>query len=273
MSFFQSVILGIIQGLTEYLPISSTAHLRIIPALFGWPDPGAAYTAVIQLGTVLAVLVYFRHDLVTLGRGSYRDIASKNWAGPDLRMSVAILVGTLPIGVLGLLFKHQIENVLRGLEIIAIALIVLALVLAVAEKTGRRTRIFTSLSFWEVQIVGVAQAIALIPGSSRSGTTLTAALLLGLKRDEAARFSFLLGIPAVTAAGIFELKDLMEIGLDASGISALLVGTVAAFISGIAAIEILLRFLKTRSTFVFIVYRIILGVSILGLLHNGLLAP
>jgi undecaprenyl-diphosphatase len=272
MTFWESVVLGIVQGLTEYLPISSTAHLRIVPALLGWPDPGAAYTAVIQLGTLLAVLVYFRKDLVKLGTGSARELSARDWSGADLRMTLAILAGTLPIGILGLLFKRQIENDLRSLFVIASALIALAILLAIAEKIGKRTRGAESLTFWDVQIIGAAQALALIPGASRSGTTLTAALLIGMRRDEAARFSFLLGIPAVTAAGLFELKDLIESGLDSNGLWLLVIGTIAAFVSGLAAIEALLRFLKTRSTLVFIVYRILLGLAILGLLHRGILA-
>jgi undecaprenyl-diphosphatase len=273
MTFWESVLLGIVQGLTEYLPISSTAHLRIVPALLGWPDPGAAYTAVIQLGTLLAVLVYFRNDLMKLGAGSARDLSARNWSGHDLRMTLAILSGTLPIGALGLLFKHQIENDLRSLNVIATALIALAVVLALAEKVGKRERGAESLTFWDIQFIGAAQALALIPGASRSGATLTAALLIGMRRDEAARFSFLLGIPAVTAAGLFELKDLIELGLDSNGLWLLVVGTSAAFVSGFAAIEVLLRFLKTRSTLVFIVYRIVLGLAIFGLLHRGILTP
>ncbi|MEK8022707.1 MAG: undecaprenyl-diphosphate phosphatase [Candidatus Hydrogenedentota bacterium] len=266
MTLLQAAILGIIQGLTEYLPISSTAHLRIVPAFLGWSDPGAAYTAVIQLGTLLAVLIYFRKDLASLARGSFRDLRSDAHWGQDARTVAAILAGTLPIGIAGILFKKSIESTLRGLPVIAGSLILLAVILAWAERAGRRNRDSTTLGFGEIQIIGLAQALALIPGASRSGTTLTAALFLGLKRDEAARFSFLLGIPAITAAGLFELKHLLDAGISSGEMDALVVGTIAAFVSGWIAIEGLLRFLKTRSTLVFIVYRIALGFGILGML-------
>lgn len=273
MSLLESAILGIVQGLTEYLPVSSTAHLRIVPALLGWPDPGAAYTAVIQLGTLLAVLLYYRRDLVAIGSGCVVEARQGAWTtGSQLRLAAAILAGTVPIGVCGLLFKDSIETTLRGLPVIAASLILLALVLLYAEKRSAHTRPAATLSFWEIQLIGLAQAIALIPGSSRSGTTLTAALLLGLRRDEAARFSFLLGIPAIAAAGLFELKHLVEAGITPDQTAALVVGTITATISGWLAIEGLLRFLKSRSTMVFIVYRILLGAAILGLLAAGRLA-
>lgn len=265
MTILQAIILGIIQGLTEYLPISSTAHLRIIPALCGWPDPGAAFTAVIQLGTLLAVFVYFRGDLRTLIAGSYRELAARNYAGRNLRLGAAILVGTVPIGVAGLLGKHWIENELRGLPVIAGALIALALLLAWAEKAAARNRGLEALSFWEIQLIGLAQALALIPGASRSGTTLTAALWLGLRRDEAARFSFLLGIPAIAAAGLFELKELVETGFTGDTLMTVVIGTGAAFGSGLLAISFLLHFLKKHSTLVFIGYRLLLGAAILAL--------
>lgn len=262
----QAAVLGIVQGLTEYLPISSTAHLRIVPAILGWSDPGAAFTAVIQLGTLAAVFVYFWRDLAAIAGGTCRELAARQWSGAQSRLCAAILVGTVPIGVAGILGKHWIENELRSLTVIAATLIGLALVLAWAEKAGKRDREFAGLSFGEIQLIGLAQALALIPGVSRSGVTLTAALFLGLKRDEAARFSFLLGIPAIAAAGLFELKDLVEAGIDAAELNALAVGTAVSFVAGLAAIDGLLRYLKTRSTLIFIVYRILLGGAILGLL-------
>jgi undecaprenyl-diphosphatase len=271
MTLVESFLLGAVQGLTEFLPISSTAHLRIVPALSGWNDPGAAYTAIIQLGTLLSVFVYFRKDLASIIRGTGRDLRALNWHGADLRLAVAIVAGTLPIGVLGLLFKKQIEADLRGLPVIAGALILLAIVLALAERIGKRSRLTADLTFWQIQAIGLAQAMALIPGASRSGTTITAALLLGMRRDEAARFSFLLGIPAIAAAGVFQLKELIEVGVAPGMWSALIVGTVVSFVFGWLAIDGLLKFLKSRSTLVFIVYRIVLGVAILGLLKAGFL--
>lgn len=271
MTLLQAAILGIIQGLTEYLPISSTAHLRIIPALLGWSDPGAAFTAVIQLGTLAAVFIYFRSDLVSLGFGAVRDLRSQDKWGDDARTVAAILAGTIPIGVLGLLFKKHIESTLRGLPVIAVSLIVLAIFLALAERIGRRTRAASTLGFGEIQLIGLAQALALIPGASRSGTTLTAALLLGLKRDEAARFSFLLGIPAITAAALYELKHIVAEGITSDQVAALLVATATSFVFGWISIAALLRFLKTQSTWVFIVYRIVLGVAILAMVRSQIL--
>ncbi len=271
MTYGEAIVLGIVQGLTEYLPISSTAHLRILPALLGWSDPGAAFTAVTQLGTLLAVFVYYARDLGALGRNSLLEARSKAWTGPNLTLAAAILAGTVPIGILGILFKRSIETDLRGLPVIASSLILLAIVLAFAEAVGKRTRTAASLGFWEIQLIGLAQAVALIPGASRSGTTITAALFLGLGRAEAARFSFLLGIPAVAAAGIFELKDLIEDGTGLISPGVLLTAIAAAFVSGYLAIDGLIRFLGSRSTTVFIVYRIALGLLIFGLLSRGLL--
>lgn len=272
MTLVESLILGAVQGLTEYLPISSTAHLRIVPALLGWSDPGAAYTAIIQLGTLLSVFVYFRKDLAALGVGALREARRSDRRGPNLGLATAIIVGTIPIGLCGIIFKERIETDLRGLPVIAGALIVLALVLALAERIGKRTKLTADLGFWQIQLVGLAQALALIPGASRSGTTITAALLIGLRRDEAARFSFFLGIPAIAAAGIFQLKELIEVGVEPGMWSALAAGTVSAFVFGWLAIDGLLRFLRTRSTLVFIGYRIVLGLMIVAALDRGWLA-
>lgn len=257
MSVVESAFLGFIQGLSEFLPISSTAHLRIVPAFLGWDDPGAAYTAIIQLGSVLAVLLYFRKDLSDLIKGSIKDVRGK-----EARILWAIIIGTAPICVAGLLFKKSIETELRGLNIIASTLIGLALVLALAERFGSRKRDANTLSFWQIQLIGIAQALALVPGVSRSGVTLTAALFVGLKRDEAARFSFLLGIPAIAAAGLFQLKEVFESPIVPGSEMVLLTGIVTAFIFSLIAIDGLIRYLKTQSTTVFIVYRIILGIVI-----------
>ena len=269
MNSFQAAILGIVQGLTEYLPISSTAHLRIVPALVGWGDPGAAYSAVIQLGTLLAVFIYFRKDLYRITVGSLRDLRSEARWGADAGMSAAILTGTIPIGIFGIAFKDWIKTDLRSLWVIAGALIILAALLWWSDVKGKRTRVFTALTFWEIQFIGVAQALALIPGVSRSGVTLTAALVIGLRRDEAARFSFLLGIPAIGAAGVFELIELMRADISPEMMSALVIGTVTSFFSGMVAIEVMLRYLKTRSTLVFVIYRFLLGLALIGLMMAG----
>ena len=260
MNAFESIILGMVQGLTEFLPISSTTHLRIIPALMCWNDPGAAYTAVIQLGTVIALLIYFRRDLLVIAKDMWDDSVSGRWNGSGIKLGGGIIAGTFPIAVLGLLFKDEIENELRGLNYIAISLILFGILLWLSERSKKRELLIEKLGFWQIQIIGLAQACALIPGASRSGVTLTAALFIGMNRAEGARFSFLLGIPAVTAAGIFELKDFLSANSQIP-ISILLLGIISATISGLFAIDILIKFLKTKTTTIFSVYRILLGAA------------
>ena len=273
MGLLRAVVLGLVQGITEFLPISSTAHLRIVPALLGWPDPGAAFDAIIQLGTVAAVLVYFRGDIVRLFTAWVEGLRSKAPMGTtDSRLAWFVIVGTLPVVVLGFAFKHAIETSLRSLWVIAASMILLALVLAAAERIARHQRTLADLNWTDGWVIGLWQAVALIPGSSRSGTTLTGGLWRGLKREDAARYSFLLSIPATTAAGIFELRHLLRAHVPFTG-SELLVGGAVAFISGMLAIGGLLRYLRTRTTAVFIVYRVALGLLLLGLLHSGRLQP
>ncbi|WNG50745.1 undecaprenyl-diphosphate phosphatase [Archangium minus] len=273
MSLLQAIILGLVQGLTEFLPISSTAHLRIVPELLGWPDPGAAYSAVIQLGTVAAVLIYFRKDLVTLTRAFFQGLVRREPFGTtESRLAWFVLIGTLPIGICGLAFKKTIETSLRSLYVISASLIVLAVILFVVERLASHKRTLDDMRWRDGLIVGLWQALALIPGSSRSGTTITGGLSLGLRREDAARYSFLLSIPATTLAGIFELKHLLEATERPSAV-ALWVGTLVAFGSGMAAIAWLLSYLRKRSTFIFIVYRVVLGVVLLALLQGGVLRP
>jgi undecaprenyl-diphosphatase len=273
MSLLQAIVLGLVQGLTEFLPISSTAHLRIVPELLGWEDPGAAYSAVIQLGTVAAVLIYFRKDLVTLGGAFFRQLWKRQpFATTESRLAWFVLVGTLPIGFAGLAFKKSIETSLRSLYVISASLIVLALVLLVVERRASHQRTLADMRWSDGILVGVWQALALIPGASRSGTTITGALSLGLRREDAARYSFLLSIPATTLAGVFELKHLLEATERPSAV-ALWTGTLVAFVSGMAAIAWLLRFLRTHSTLLFVGYRVALGGLLLLLLHQGVLRP
>ncbi len=273
MSLLEALVLGLVQGLTEFLPISSTAHLRIVPALLGWQDPGAAYSAVIQLGTVGAVLLYFAKDIVRLTRAFVAGlVARRPFESPDSRLAWLIGLGTIPIGVCGLLFKKTIETSLRSLYVMSASLIVLALVLFVVERRAKQTRAIEDMTLLDGVWIGLWQALALIPGSSRSGTTLTGAFALGLTREAAARFSFLLSIPATTLAGVFELKHLLEAAERPSTLT-LVVGTLVAFGSGLAAIWGLLRFLKTRSTLVFVVYRVALGAALIALLRAGVLQP
>jgi len=278
MSLFQSLVLGLVQGLTEFIPVSSTAHLRIVPALLGWEDPGAAYTAVLQLGTLVAALIYFAGDIRALTWAALRSLTRAEARGTDeAQLAWAIAAGNLPIVALGLGFRHFIETGARSLVLIAVMLIAVALLLGLAERVARQTLTMAELGFWRAQAVGLAQALALIPGASRSGTTILGGLLVGMKRGEATRFSFLLGLPAIFGAGVFELSALAKqahagAGLlgSADGWVYLGVGLVAAGLSGYWSIGFLLRYLSTRSTWVFNVYRIALGVAILALAGLGL---
>jgi undecaprenyl-diphosphatase len=271
MDLIQSIVLGIVQGLTEFLPISSSAHQRIVPALLGWEDPGAAFTAVTQLGTEAAVLIYFRRDLWRIATKWLRALRDPGLRGdPDVRMGWFIIVATLPIGVLGFIFRDQIETGARDLVLIGSVLIIFALILGYADRVGRRDRELAQLSVRDGILIGLAQSLALVPGVSRSGATMSAGLLLGLKREAAARFSFLLAIPAVVASGLFELKDV--ISGDKGGLgSAVNVGvsTLVAFVVGYAAIAWLLRYLTTHSVAVFVVYRVLLGTLVLVLVATG----
>jgi len=273
MGLLRAIVLGIVQGVTEFLPISSTAHLRIVPELLGWPDAGAAYTAMIQLGTVAAVIVFFWGDLVRLARAWVFGLLQGQPTGTaEARLAWFVLVGTVPIGVLGLALKHNIETSLRSLYVIAAAMVGLALLLLLAERIASHRRTLAEMTWTDGVVIGFCQAVALIPGSSRSGTTLTGALGLGFRRVDAARYSFLLSVPATTAAGLFEMRHLVRSGEPFTGAD-VVVGTVVAFLSGILAIAWLLRYLRTRSTLVFIVYRVLLGGLLFALLLSGRLSP
>ena len=266
MTWFEASILGLVQGLTEFLPISSTAHLRIVPELLGWEDPGAAFSAVIQLGTLLAVLLYFRKDVLELITAALRSLWNRNlMETPSSRLAWAIAVGNLPIIVLGLGFKDFIETDARSLWIIGGALILLGLGLYAAERFASGSRDASQLGFRQIQWIGLCQALALIPGCSRSGSTIMGGLLVGMDRAEAARFSFLLGLPAILGSGLFQLKALAEIGLGESGLLNIGLGVFFAFLSGYLSIEFLLRFLRHYGTLLFVIYRILLGAVVLFL--------
>ncbi|MBR9975339.1 MAG: undecaprenyl-diphosphate phosphatase [Bacteroidetes bacterium] len=273
MSLLEAVVLGIVQGLTEFIPISSTAHLRIVPAFFGWEDPGAAFTAVTQIGTLIAVLVFFRRDIATLSAAFVRSVlAMQPFQSSDSRMAWWILFGTIPIGVFGLLFKELIETDFRSLYVIAFSLIGLALLLLAAERLGKRSRSMDGMRFSDTQLIGLAQALALIPGASRSGTTITAGLLLNLRREDAARFSFLLSIPAIGLSGLYQLYELRNSLVGEIGI-ALLIAVVVSGIIGYLSIAFLLRYLRNHSTGLFIGYRIILGIVILVMISMQHVQP
>jgi undecaprenyl-diphosphatase len=271
VSTLEAIVLGIVQGLTEFLPISSTGHLRIVPAFLGWEDPGAAFTAVTQLGTMAAVLLYFRHDLIRIALAWLRSVRDRSARRElDARIGWYIVLGTIPIGIFGVLFKDQIENGARDLYLIGTALIVLGLVLLVAEKVSTRSRSMEQIEARDGLAVGLAQALALVPGVSRSGATITAGLFLGLDRPTAARFSFLLSVPAVVLSGLFELGSILT-GDEGQHVSTgnLILATLLAFVTGYAAIAWLLRYLSTHSTVVFVVYRVTLGVLVLVLVSTG----
>lgn len=267
MSTFEAIVLGIVQGLTEFLPVSSSGHLRIVPALFGWDDPGASFTAVIQLGTMLAVVIYFWKDLWRITSTWFRALVNKDLRNdPDTRMGWYLIIATIPIGVLGLLFKDQIKGGARNLWLIATTLIVMGLVLLVAEKIGKRSKRLDDLNSRDGVAVGLAQSLALVPGVSRSGSTISAGLFLDYDRESAARFSFLLSIPAVVLSGLFSLTD---IGGDGPAMAPTIVATIISFVVGYAAIAWLLRWLTNHSTMVFVVYRVGLGLLLYGLLVSN----
>jgi undecaprenyl-diphosphatase len=272
MDAFQAIVLGIVQGATEFLPISSTAHLRIVPAFAGWEDPGAAFTAVTQLGTMAAVLVYFRADLWRIGRAwqrSLRDPAARR--EQDAKLGWYILLGTIPIGIFGVVFSDQIESGARDLYLIGTTLIVLGLLLLAAEKAAAHERKLEDITIRDGIIIGLAQACALVPGVSRSGATLTAGLFLGLDRAAAARYSFLLSVPAVVLSGLYELRDITGDGETAS-VGATAIATLFAFIVGYLSIAFLLRFLVTHTTAIVVAYRVGLGALVLALVGSGAIA-
>ncbi|WIG97917.1 undecaprenyl-diphosphatase UppP [Myxococcus sp. SDU36] len=278
MILLQAILLGLVQGLTEFLPISSTAHLRVLPALLGWDDPGAAFSAVIQLGTVAAVLVYFRTDLLRMARGVERGIRSRDLIGDsDARQALLVVAGSVPIIVAGLLFKDFITTRLRSLYIIAAALIVVGLLMALAEvlsaRRAAREATASSIRFGDAVVIGLAQACALIPGVSRSGSTLAMGLFRGQGRAEAARFSFLLSIPAITGAGVLAAFDLGRIAAEGDSHLHMAVGTLVAFVTGYATIGGLISFLTRRSVHGFVAYRLLLGMALFVLSWMGLLPP
>jgi undecaprenyl-diphosphatase len=272
MSIFEAIVLGIVQGLTEFLPISSTAHLRIVPALVGWHDPGSAFTAVIQLGTTLAVLIYFREDLWRIARawlGSLRQPTDQR-RSTDAKLGWYIVIGTIPIGIFGLAFKHQIEHGARNLYLIGTVLIVFGLVMLAADRSARQERNLEEMRPNDGLFVGAAQALALIPGVSRSGATISAGLFRGLDRESAARYSFLLSTPAIVLAALFELKGIVD-GSEHTGASAgaLIVATLFAFIVGYWSISFLLRYLARHSLGVFVAYRFAIGALVIALTAAG----
>ena len=274
VNLLQAVVLGFVQGATEFIPISSTAHLKAIPVLFGWGDPGVSFIAVIQLGSVAAVLSYFWSDLSQIAKGMIKAIRTSNYESQDFWLAVGIAVGTIPIVVLGLLLKifepDFYESTLRSMPSIAIVSIVMALLLALSEYIGQQKRNFKDLTAKDGILIGLAQALAIVPGVSRSGSTMTAGLFNNLERSTAARFSFLLGIPAILLSGLVELKELISPESGASiELLPLIGGLISSAVFSYLAIAWLLEFLKRRSTWVFVWYRLAFGVFILAAVASG----
>ena len=264
MDWIQALMLGIVQGLTEFLPISSTAHLRIIPSLLDWQDPGTEFSAVIQLGTLMAVIIYFWHDVLSLSRAAIVSLwHRKLFETSDSKLAWSIAAGTIPVVIAGLVFKDIIKTDVRQLWVIGAALIIMAIGLYAAERLSQLNRQIGQLKFLQIQLIGLTQALALIPGCSRSGSTIMGGLIVGLKREEAARFSFLLGIPAILGSGIYEFLEMFEKGIIISEYQNLIIGVFASFIIGYFSIEFLLRFLRMHGTLVFVIYRIALGTAVL----------
>ncbi|AAZ55871.1 undecaprenyl-diphosphate phosphatase [Thermobifida fusca] len=272
MSIIEAIILGLVQGLTEFLPISSSGHLRIVAAFSGWPDPGAAFTAVSQIGTELAVLIYFRKDVGNILATWFRSLGNKELRRHiDARMGWYVIIGSIPIGVAGLLFEEQISAPFRDLRLTALTLIVFGVLLGMVDRYSRKHRELTDLNAQRGLIYGLFQMLALIPGVSRSGATVTGGMLMGFKREAAARYAFLLAMPAVFASGLYKLKDIG--GNEYAGVGATIVGTLVAFAVGYAVIAWFMRFISTNSFMPFVYYRIALGILILALVSFGVLTP
>ncbi|CAN5607571.1 undecaprenyl-diphosphate phosphatase [soil metagenome] len=281
MDILRAILLGIVQGLTEFLPISSSAHLIIIPWVFGWEPFGLAFDVALHLGTLAAILVYFRHELIAIPRGLINERSELSHArlpaDPMARLGIFIFIATMPAAFAGVLAEGTIDRAFHGdpisrtaIAVIAVVLVVVGLVLEIADRRGNvRVRSDDDVTLRQAIIIGLAQALALLPGASRSGTTITAGLFVGLSRADAARFSFLLGVPIIAGAGLKQMAELASNGLGDVGLGVFAVGVVTAALTGYAAIAGLLRFLQRRPVTVFVVYRVVLGVGLLVLLAGG----
>ncbi len=272
MTIPEAIVLGLVQGLTEFIPVSSTAHLLIVPSVLGWGDPGAAVSAVIQFGTLIAAIIYFFRDIVRLIAGFFRGLVTRRpLEDVDSREAWLVVIGTIPIVVLGLLFKKYIESTFRGLWIVTTMVILVAILMQIAEAYAKkRQRGFDDMTVKDAVAIGLGQCLALIPGSSRSGSTIMPAIFRGIDRPTAARYSFLLSIPAVGGAGMLELIKERH-ALAQLGWTPIIVAIVVAFISGYASIWFLIRYLRTHTTHVFIYYRYLLGAAMIAMLMTGYL--
>ena len=270
MSLLEAIVLGIVQGLTEFLPISSTGHLRVIPALAGWEDPGSAFTAVVQLGTTAAVLIYFRRDLWRIARAWVDSVRTRGRRRDlDARLGWFIVLGTIPIAVFGLIFKDEIETSARDLYLIGTVLIVFGLIMLAADRLAPQRDEIEDLDARHGLFVGFAQALALVPGVSRSGATITAGLIAGLNREAAARYSFLLSTPAIVASAAFEMRKFVRGEEVGAGAGDVIVAVIFAFIVGYASIAFLLRWVANNSLAIFVWYRVALGALVIALAAAG----
>ena len=276
MNYLDAIVMGLVQGLTEFLPISSSAHLLILGHFLPFAqDPGAAFTAITQIGTEVAVILYFWRDIVRIIKNFFLALFGRlTWKDPDARMGWLIIVGSIPIVILGLVFKNQIETVARNLWLVAGTLIVFGIILGLADALGKKTRNLENLTVGRGIIFGLAQALALIPGVSRSGGTISAGLFMGFTRAAAARYSFLLAIPAVLGSGFYELySSIKDLSLTTTvGLGQTAVATVVAFIVGFGVIAFLMRWLSTKSFMPFVIYRILLGFVLIILLGFGVIS-
>jgi len=269
MTIFQAIIYGTVQGLTEFLPISSTAHLILLPWAAGWPDPGLSFDVALHLGTLVALILYFWADWMALISSALGIVRGRTQA-PDARMAMLIVVATIPGAIAGALFEHKVEDALRAPQVIALMLIAMALVLAVAELIGRRKKSLDEISWSDAITVGIAQALAIVPGVSRSGVTITAGLFRSMKRDTAARFSFYLSTPLIAGAVAKKTLDILKAGATVEQMVPFVVGIVVSGIVGYFAIAFMLRYLQTRTTYLFVYYRIALGIAVFLAIWTGI---
>lgn len=268
----KAILLGVVQGLTEFLPISSTAHLRIVPSFFGWEDIGASYTAVIQVGTMIAIILYFRTDLKNMIKAMLLSIKTKNFNSKDTRLLLMICLGTIPIVIFGFLFKDIIRHEFRSMYLMAGSLIFFSVILYIADRFTKKKVDLQNISYKDGIIIGLFQAIALIPGASRSGSTISGAFFRNMKREDAARFSFLLSIPAVLLSGVFELFSQRATLLSGeSAVLSLIIATIVSGVVGYWSIWFLISYIKKHSMMLFVVYRIAFGILIFILLSQNII--
>lgn len=275
LDFGQIIVLGLVQGVSELLPISSTAHMRIVPALLGWPDPGSAFSALMQLAALAAVISYFRRDIGNMAGGALTALRTRQIATGPGRLAFGLILATIPIVIVGVVLAPALNRCgspLRSLAVIGAASLAMALLLAATEWLASHRRTVEQAGLRDFLLVGLAQVGALIPGVSRSGSTLTAALGLGFKRDEAARLSFLLGLPAIALAGLKEAWEIAKIGIDSHAVALLAVGLIAGSLASFAAIWGLMRYLERMSSWVFVIYRAGMGIFLLWAVATGLLS-